>query len=143
MTTLFKKGDQVYCPEVGEEIYTVQHYTSPRSNLCVIGCEGDLCVFYPTGYADPNRLCVWHATEENRRALSTLFPEHSFSSASLIVSKHTQFAKDLDKFVSGDYVLVPRNPTARMMDVGSAAQFEHNTVGDIYRSMINVAQEQV
>lgn len=85
MTTTFKTGDQVYCPEIGEEIYTVNPYTSPKSNLCVWSEEGDLCVFYPTGYAEPNRLCVWHATNKNRQALSILFPDQNFSIA---VNRH-------------------------------------------------------
>ncbi|MFV5413882.1 hypothetical protein [Acinetobacter baumannii] len=32
--------------------------------------------------------------------------------------KRAQFTKDLDKLVSGDYVLVPKNPTKEMERVG-------------------------
>ena len=31
--------------------------------------------------------------------------------------KRVQFAKDLDKLISGDYVLVPKEPTQEMLDV--------------------------
>ncbi|MFW1840022.1 hypothetical protein ACG9XS_15945 [Acinetobacter gyllenbergii] len=138
MTRLFQKGDLVYCPEIGEEVYPVEHYTSPKSNLCVIGCEGDLCVFYPTGYADPNRLCVWHATEENRKALSILFPEHSFSLPSSVVNKHGRFSKDLNKLISGDYVLVPTQPTKEMEQAGiGIVGFKARQA---YKAMIAAAQ---
>lgn len=54
--------------------------------------------------------------------------------------KRADYSKDLDKLISGDYVLMPKEPTARMMDAGSAAKFEYDTVGDIYQAMIKAAQ---
>ena len=38
-----------------------------------------------------------------------------------IKQKRAQFAKDLDKLVSGDYVLVPKKPTEEMERAGMAA----------------------
>lgn len=38
-----------------------------------------------------------------------------------IKQKRAQFAKDLDKLVSGDYVLVPKQPTEEMERAGMAA----------------------
>ena len=41
-------------------------------------------------------------------------------------NKRAQFAKDLDKLISGDYVLVPKNPDAAMekagIEAGAAAE---------------------
>lgn len=37
-------------------------------------------------------------------------------------------------------VVVPVEPTAHMMDCGSAAKFEHDTVGDIWNEMLEAAR---
>ena len=42
-----------------------------------------------------------------------------------IKQKRAQFAKDLDKLVSGDYVLVPREPTQAMIHAANVAMNPH------------------
>lgn len=37
-------------------------------------------------------------------------------------------------------VVVPVEPTARMMDCGSAAKFEHDAVGDIWNAMLEAVR---
>ncbi|MFW1760587.1 hypothetical protein [Acinetobacter calcoaceticus] len=56
-----------------------------------------------------------------------------------IKQKRAQFAKDLDKLVSGDYVLVPKKPTEEMERAGmeAGAGFLAKTV---YQAMVNSAQ---
>ncbi|MDV4263341.1 hypothetical protein ACG9XY_12505 [Acinetobacter seifertii] len=39
--------------------------------------------------------------------------------------KREKFAKDLDKLMSGDYVLVPREPTEAMIHAGNVAMNPH------------------
>ncbi|APJ19236.1 MULTISPECIES: hypothetical protein [Acinetobacter] len=40
-------------------------------------------------------------------------------------TKRQKFAKDLDKLMSGDYVLVPREPTDAMVKAGNVAMNPH------------------
>lgn len=67
--------------------------------------------------------------------------------------KRAQFAKDLDKLVSGDYVLVPKEPTQKILNAGHIVM-NHVKGSDVhpatnakrrelYKAMINAAQEQV
>jgi hypothetical protein len=53
--------------------------------------------------------------------------------------KRAQFAKDIDKLVSGDYVLVPKQPTKEMEQAGieAGAGFLAKAV---YQAMVNSAQ---
>lgn len=55
-------------------------------------------------------------------------------------NKRAQFAKDLDKLISGDYVLVPKNPDAAMEKAGieAGAGFLAKT---IFQAMVAAAQE--
>lgn len=67
--------------------------------------------------------------------------------------KRAQFVKDLDKLVGGDYVLVPKEPTQKMLNAGHIAMNEvkgsdvHPATNakrrEVYIAMINAAQEQV
>nr|WP_298892199.1 hypothetical protein [uncultured Acinetobacter sp.] len=56
--------------------------------------------------------------------------------------KRRDFAKDLDKLIDGDYVLVPKNPTKEMeraaMEAGAGFLFE-----GIWAAALNASQEQV
>ncbi|WP_151979738.1 hypothetical protein [Acinetobacter guerrae] len=56
--------------------------------------------------------------------------------------KRAQFAKDLDKLVSGDYVLVPKQPSAEMeragMNAGGGFLACH-----VFKAMCTAAQEQI
>ncbi|AVN18408.1 hypothetical protein C6N19_10950 [Acinetobacter pittii] len=55
-----------------------------------------------------------------------------------IKQKRAQFAKDLDKLVSGDYVLVPKQPTKEMEQAGiGVVGFKARQA---YKAMINAAQ---
>lgn len=42
-----------------------------------------------------------------------------------IQQKRAHFAKDIDKLVSGDYVLVPREPTQEMIHAANVAMNPH------------------
>lgn len=56
-----------------------------------------------------------------------------------INSKRAQFAKDLDKLISGDYVLVPKQPTTEMEQAGMAAGGGFLTI-KIFKTMVEAAQ---
>ncbi|MBK0063938.1 MULTISPECIES: hypothetical protein [unclassified Acinetobacter] len=45
----------------------------------------------------------------------------NWSKQNTVDEKRAHFAKDLDKLVSGDYVLVPKKPTAEMERAGMSA----------------------
>ncbi|MCH7357320.1 hypothetical protein MMP61_17380 [Acinetobacter sp. NIPH 1958] len=53
--------------------------------------------------------------------------------------KRAQFSKDLDKLISGDYVLVPKQPTAEMERAGMAAGGGFLTI-KIFKTMCAVAE---
>ncbi len=53
--------------------------------------------------------------------------------------KRAQFAKDLDKLISGDYVLVPKQPTAEMERAGMKAGGGFLTI-TIFKTMVAAAQ---
>ena len=65
--------------------------------------------------------------------------------------KRTQFAKDLDKLISGDYVLVPKEPTQKMLNAGHIIMNSvkgsdvHSATNakrrECYKAMIEAAQE--
>lgn len=54
-------------------------------------------------------------------------------------AKRADFSKDLDKFVSGDYVLVPKRPTEEMEKAGMAAGGGFLTI-TIFKAMVEAAQ---
>lgn len=54
-------------------------------------------------------------------------------------SSRACFIKDLDKLISGDYVLVPKEPTAEMERAGMAAGGGFLTI-TIFKTMIKAAQ---
>lgn len=54
--------------------------------------------------------------------------------------KRQQFAKDLDKLVSGNYVLVPKEPTPVMERIGMENGGGFLTK-KIYQAMINASQQ--
>ncbi|MEX5365672.1 hypothetical protein WCE00_01665 [Acinetobacter haemolyticus] len=65
-------------------------------------------------------------------------------------NKRAQFTKDINKLISGDYVLVPKHPTQEMLDVAWEAPpvqsgmtrrhlFEQSIIA-VYKAMINAAQ---
>jgi hypothetical protein len=52
--------------------------------------------------------------------------------------KRAQFSKDLDKLISGDYVLVPKEPTAEMERAGiGIVGFRARSA---YKAMISAAE---
>lgn len=57
--------------------------------------------------------------------------------------KRAQFAKDIDKLVSGDYVLVPKQPTEKMIEAAHA-KFEETACGPIgtYKAMLEAASNE-
>lgn len=55
-------------------------------------------------------------------------------------NKRAQFAKDLDKLISGDYVLVPKNPDAAMEKAGIEAGAGFLATA-IFKAMLVAAQE--
>ena len=54
--------------------------------------------------------------------------------------KRAQFAKDLDKLISGDYVLVPKEPTVLMEKAGMEAGAGFLATA-IFKAMVVAAQE--
>ena len=66
-------------------------------------------------------------------------------------NKRAQFAKDLDKLSSGDYVLVPKEPTQKMLNAGHIIMNSvkgsdvHSATNakrrECYKAMIEAAQE--
>ncbi|MGY3823120.1 hypothetical protein [Acinetobacter haemolyticus] len=67
------------------------------------------------------------------------------------VHKRIQFAKDLDKLISGDYVLVPKEPTQKMLNAGHVVMnpvkgsdvhvYTNAKRRECYKAMIAAAQE--
>lgn len=55
-------------------------------------------------------------------------------------NKRAQFTKDLDKLISGDYVLVPKQPTDEMERAGMAAGAGFLAI-KIFKKMVEAAQE--
>ncbi|MBJ8467630.1 hypothetical protein [Acinetobacter pittii] len=53
--------------------------------------------------------------------------------------KRAQFTKDIDKLVSGDYVLVPKQPTEEMERAGMAAGAGFLAKA-VYQAMVKSAQ---
>lgn len=60
-----------------------------------------------------------------------------------IHQKRGQFSKNLDKLVSGDYVLVPKEPTEAMIEAAHS-RFEKTSCGPIgtYKAMLEVASNE-
>ncbi|MGB9040319.1 MAG: hypothetical protein WCC23_17675 [Acinetobacter calcoaceticus] len=56
-----------------------------------------------------------------------------------IKQKRAQFAKDIDKLISGDYVLVPNQPTEEMERAGMEAG-AGCLAKAVYQAMVNSAQ---
>lgn len=56
-----------------------------------------------------------------------------------IEAKRADFSKDLDKLISGDYVLVPKQPTAEMERAGMAVGGGFRTI-TIFKTMVEAAQ---
>lgn len=54
-------------------------------------------------------------------------------------NKRAQFTKDLDKLISGDYVLVPKQPTDEMERAGMAAGGGFLAI-KIFKTMVAAAQ---
>ncbi|RYL25165.1 hypothetical protein [Acinetobacter piscicola] len=59
-----------------------------------------------------------------------------------INQKRQQFTKDLDKLISGDYVLAPKEPTPLMEQKGMECGGGILTK-KIYQEMLAVAQQQI
>ncbi|MDG9993305.1 hypothetical protein [Acinetobacter ursingii] len=65
----------------------------------------------------------------------------NWSKQNAVDVKRAHFAKDLDKLVSGDYMLVPKEPTAEMERVGMNAGGGFLAC-HIFKAMCTAAQEQ-
>jgi len=72
-------------------------------------------------------------------AISTVQQAYEDWRSELKPSKRSNFIKDLDKLVSGDYVLVPKQPTAEMERAGMSAGGGFLSI-KIFKTMCAAAQ---
>lgn len=86
----FKPGDKVYCPCIGTDLYTLEVEPSIQGTLA-ISIDDTSCL-----YVDEDGMnskydvlpCVFHATEENRKKLESLY-EESFAAPKRVLRGST------------------------------------------------------